>query len=227
MKGVKKYLTLVLLFSEINPRSVRHVNIDMEGYAVGIDSKGQLFCSVTTSNYPFSYVDDRYNVCSSNTIFLKTNLNNIAVANNSILATTAVYSDIEPSLRKAIGGLQGAMPSGHFEHRSVTLHGIDGQVIATGYKDLVTEDSIMIAAFTRYLRTHVYKLNGPCLPLQHTNLNVIDLDTLTRFNKENTDVVDRSKHFEIFKDKFIQSQLTTFNSMKDSTTFYRLLSTVC
>jgi hypothetical protein len=65
LKGVKKYLTVVLLFSEINPRSVRHVNIDMEGYAVGIDSKGQLFCAVT---------------------------------NNEILATTAVYSDIEPSL---------------------------------------------------------------------------------------------------------------------------------
>ena len=72
----------------------------------------------------------------------------------------------------------------------------------------------------------MYKLTGPCLPLQHTNLNGIDLDTLTRFNKENTDVVDRSNQFEIFIGEFIQSQLTTFDSMKDSTTYYRLLSTV-
>ena len=72
----------------------------------------------------------------------------------------------------------------------------------------------------------MYKLTGPCLPLQHTNLNGIDLDTLTRFNKENTDLVDRSNQFEIFIGEFIQSQLTTFDSMKDSTTYYRLLSTV-
>ena len=95
-----------------------------------------------------------------------------------------------------------------------------------GYKDLVSEDSIILAAFTRYLRTHVYKLIDPCLPLQHTSLYGIDLDTLTRFNKENADVVDRSNQFEIFIGEFIQSQLTTFDSMKDSTTFYRLLWTV-
>lgn len=199
----------------------------MEGYAVGIDDRGRLFCSVTTSSYPFTYIDDRYNVCNSNTIFLKTNLNNVALSSQSMLATQAVYARVEPSLSKDIGGLQGAMGDGKFEQRAILLHGLDGQVIATGYKDLVSEESVMIGAFSRYLRTEVYMKIGNEKPVQSKNINVIDLDTLKRFMKEHTSDDDKKKYFDEFKGKFIQSQLTTFNSMTDSSRFFKLVSAVC
>lgn len=191
---------------------------------MGLSKEGELFASVTTSNYPFSYVDNKYNVCNSNTIYLKTNLNNIAVSSNPILCTNPVFVNPEPSLSVKMGGLQGVMPSGKFEMKQVVLHGFDGQIVVTGYRDLMSEESTVLAAFTRYLRTVVYKLPGHKLPVQDKNLNVIDFDILDKFMSEHTDEEKRDKVFGKFKDMFIAVQVQNYRLLKSSEDFFRTVS---
>lgn len=193
----------------------------MEGYAVGVSKEGELFASVTTSNYPFTYVDDKYNVCNSNTIYLKTNLNNIAVASNSIYCFNPALINPETKLAEKLGGLQGVMPSGKFEMRQLLMHGFDGQVIVAGYRDLLTEDSSLLAAFSRFLRTRFYRLPGHKAPLQEKAINTIDFDILERFLEEFPTDEQKKKVYGEFKKQFVPFQIQNMGMMKSSDAFFK------
>ena len=193
---------------------------------MGMSRTGELFASVTTSNYPFSYVDSKYNVCNSNTIYLKTNLNNIAVASNPVFCSNPVFVLPEPSLTDGMGGLQGVMPTGNFELRQLVVQGFDGQVLVHGYRDLLSEESVLLAAFTRYLRTDVYPLQGHKNPVQEKNLNLIDFDVLDRFSKEITDHGKQTEIFDAFKGKFIPSQIAHYGIMASAENFLKAVKSL-
>lgn len=195
----------------------------MEGYALGVDANGQFFISVTTSNYPYHFVDDQYRVCTGNTIFLKTNLNNIAVANYPLLANSVGLFQVDPALQKLVGSLQGIMPDGKFEQRSAVLHGFEGQVVVAGFKDLVSEETVMFAAFSRYLRTTIYSKEGNRPALQLKNCNTVEAEVLKRYLKAFPAIGDRQPHFKEFKSKFIAAQISGFGIMRSAEAFFKAM----
>ncbi len=208
------------------PRTLRAANIDIEGYFLGLDTEGQFFASATTSNYPFSFVDSKYTVCSSNTIFLKTNLNNIVVANNDIVSTSILVADDEGELSHRIGKFQGIMPDGELGHKIAILPGFDGQVLAFGLRENVTEQDCVYGAFSTFLRTVVLAETKEEDPAQLINVNVIDVDVIRNFMQTITKDKEKDRIFAEFKTKLISSQIATYPNMTSSEEFYKGLAVI-
>lgn len=228
LKQKKAFLKIEFLFSEMIPRTLRASNIDIEGYALGLDITGQLFVSATTSNYSFPFVDSKYTVCTSNTIFLKTNLNNIAVTNNDIVSTNIIMADDEGHLSHQIGRFQGIMPDGELGKKIAILSGFEGEVLAFGLKDSHAEQNIVYGAFSSFLRSSILKKLGNTEMTNDVdkNINTIDVECVRRFLERNQRTEDRGSVFAEFKQKFIANQITSYTVMNSSEEFYRGLTAI-
>jgi hypothetical protein len=200
----------------------------MEGYTMGLDKRGQFFVSVTTSNYPFSYIDKKYAVCTSNTIFLKTNLNNIGVSNTGIVAKNIVLSEEEPFLTDRIGCFQGVMPDGEFHRRMAVIHGYDGRVLAFGHKELDNEEHILYSSFSSYIRHHLYSDENSGTRGDGDDMNIVDTDSIYRYlNDAQNNEVDTSRVNASFINMFIPAQVSSFGISQDPIAFHKSLLTIC
>lgn len=223
------------LFSEMKPRVLLDYNIDMEGYLFGISQEGQFFASVTTSNFPFSYIDSKYRICSTNTIFLRTNLNNIAVATEDILAANATLINPEPHIAKTLGAFHGILTDGQMGLKQTVLHGFDGKVIMLGFKDLISEQSILFAGFSNYLKEAAKEhclgktenseaiILKNCMKELEANVNLVDVDIIVDFLSPENSFEEQAKKITDFKSRFIPGQIKTFDCLESPETFIKEL----
>jgi hypothetical protein len=216
---LKTTLKVEPLFTELTPRTLRAFNLDMEGYSMGLDRQGQYFLSVTTSNYPFKYINHDFALCTTNTIYLKTNLNNIGVSNTGVTGSDIVLAEEEPSLSKRIGALEGVLPDGEMHRKAIILQGFDGKVVAMGYKEPENEQAILVAAFSNHLKTSRYQLLPEGNSQLH-NVNIVDVDCIRRFLQEARAEKPREEEWRLFKARFIQSQLGSFSLMNSAADFF-------
>ena len=186
---------------------------------MGLDKQGQYFLSVTTSNYPFKYINHDFTLCTTNTIYLKTNLNNIGVSNTDVTATNIVLADEEPSLSKRIGALEGVLPDGEVHRKAIILQGFDGKVVALGYREPDHEQAVLFAAFSNFLKTSRYQLL-PEGSSQLKNLNIVDVDSVRRFLRETRSEKQREEELQQFRQRFNQSQLASFSLMNSAADFF-------
>lgn len=217
--GTKTSLKVEPLFTELTPRSLRAFNLDMEGYSMGLDKQGQYFLSVTTSNFPFKYINHDFALCTTNTIYLKTNLNNIGVSNTGVVANNIVLADEEPRLSKRIGALEGVLPDGEVHRKAIILQGFDGNVLALGYREPENQQAVLFAAFSNHLKASRHQL----LPGGHSqlfNVNIVDVDCVRRFLREARSEPQRAEELARFRARFIQSQLAGFPLLDSAADFF-------
>jgi hypothetical protein len=130
------------------PRTLTAFNCELEGHLFGLDQHGELFASVTAAAYPFSFIDARKHVSSKSTIFLRTNLNNIYIAQTKAFASDLLL--VNASKARGLGCFSRANGT-DFEDCNLLLHSYEGQVTMLGQKEVKTECTLFFAAFSSFL----------------------------------------------------------------------------
>ena len=223
-------LTVNPLYTENIPRTLQAFSIDMEGYALGLSVEGQFFVSVTTANYPFTYVDNLYRVCTSNTIFLKSNLHNVAVADwnteGGVISSDILWLDDEGGLSQALGSFQGVMEDGEIASKIIAVQSFDGVVKFLGFRESHTEKNCLFGAFSHYLMTlkqaFITEKQPDSSEPGSKGRNCINMDIVSEFIGM-TDNRTKEEVFKDFKSKFIPHQIEPFFTMSSAEQFFKEL----